>query len=1156
MATPGVLPPHGRQPAAWVAFLLVAVLATTRCSAQGVQVFVSCGPDSDFGECYSLSVQASSRLLLSREAPLTWQIYSATYNVSDTNDFGIRGLDTRQRVWAGAPLTPRFLASVNQTFEMLDITPVATGAPLSYNIFRVEGAMASLTLTDVTVNGHAGRSLVYGWEAATVDVSNVDVLDGLDCAYGCFVFCAGCEHVVIQSVFLASVEASGTGAVVYAEACETVTLTNVTIEEGRSHVEVGNVLYAVDVESIAIDSVSLDGEGGKGGIGGSVVEVRDGRDVGDSMTWEGCYVDNFGSLVPWVRDGDAGLLCAAQDGIFSQFCDVGMYEQDGICVACSVCEWPSVVLEQCAGTKDAVCSACVIGTNQQLLNPFTCELECVDGTYDVNGEGHGESNALDCQPCGGCSFPQVALQGCSLDADTVCSTCTASASQQIVDAYTCSLDCIAGTYDANGLGIGGASELDCQPCSSCTHPQTTLNACNSTSDTQCSACTIGSGEQLVDAYACTVECVDGTYDVNGNGTGSSGSLNCVACDSCSFPHVVLQDCTIASNVVCSACVVGTNEETANAYTCAVTCVDGTYDANGMGSGPAGTLDCQPCSSCTHPQTTVNACTVATNTLCSTCAIGADEQLINAYACTVECVDGTYDINGAGSGPSGSLACTECGVCDPPQVVVEECSIDSNVECSEPCVVAPNEQVINVTTCEVQCANGYYDLGGMAVGFNTTLSCTQCSVCDWPNVVIDACTLAADTTCTECAPAGTEIVVDPVTCEAICATGMYDASGAGTSIAGSLNCTNCSDCVSTDPSNVTFVDVACQLTADTVCGSCHVPDGATLVDFTSCMWECQPEHHLNADASGCVPCSSCGDYEYATQECTGAQDAVCVSCSGWDTRFMNVTTLPVDCAAACVSPFTFDPDRMACSHPEDGTAPERAAVTPGSMVSLYPAGYTDGMYYLTFGQRIVRYFVDVDGQEATGSPDGGAWALVVNLACGGATYSPQPANDQYCIGTGLTDLSCSTSSNVGPNYETELGCVRLSNDAVNPATYTKFAMAIRYEGVWAYEQVSTHGASLSGDSGASFTVADGFKWHSSVVSVGAYRTSHYACGVSVSHATHDHWDIGICLNNGVSDASSVNSGTVLGLSSWGTVTCHQGPATTDEEQGDFVSVWLQ
>ena len=914
---------------------------------------------TDFASGYTMVLAGNDNILTlvgGVDVVMTWALYSSE-STRDGGFFTFVGTDATERgsVVAAAPMSPQAVVSGEevQTFSDLDIALTTADAPYSFSLFRVSGS-TQLVISRITVTGSSGASVIYAAEAY-VTLEDIDIT-GASCIFGCGLFCVDCRDVALTDVYFGQLSSVGSAGGIYAEGAESVALTNVVCDMCGSGSGVGSCMML-----IGVDECELNNATGDGGAGNSIL-ILDGRDDGGyNGSASDCIVDV--ELDPYFAVSilsDDGVVCGQSQrtgstcpvGMFlgaegclnctkcdwphvmlafcggmqdtvcsecpvgtnqeienSQTCNVecveGTYDANGLgigatgavdCQTCSTCAFPQITLDACNGTDDTVCSDCAIGANEQLINGYNCTVECEDGTYDLNGNGVDVSGSLNCVACGSCSFPQTTVQECTTASDTMCSSCVVGTNQEIYNAYTCDMECVEGTYDVNGLGIGATGAVDCQTCSTCAFPQITWDVCNGTDDTVCSDCAIGANEQLINGYNCTVECEDGTYDLNGNGVDVSGSLNCVACGSCSFPQTTVQECTTASDTMCSSCVVGTNQEIYNAYTCDMECVEGTYDVNGLGIGATGAVDCQTCSTCAFPQITWDVCNGTDDTVCSDCAIGANEQLINGYNCTVECEDGTYDLNGNGVDVSGSLNCVACGSCSFPQTTVQECTTASDTMCSS-CVVGTNQEIYNAYTCDMECVEGTYDVNGLGIGATGAVDCQTCSTCAFPQITWDVCNGTDDTVCSDCAIGANEQLINGYNCTVECEDGTYDLNGNGVDVSGSLNCVACGSC-----SFPQTTVQECTTASDTMCSSCVVGTNQEIYNAYTCDVECLGQQYdvngLGVGATGavdCQTCSTCAFPQISLDACNGTDDTVCSDCAiGANEQLINGYNCTVEC----------------------------------------------------------------------------------------------------------------------------------------------------------------------------------------------------------------------------------------------------------------------
>jgi len=154
-------------------------------------------------------------------------------------------------------------------------------------------------------------------------------------------------------------------------------------------------------------------------------------------------------------------------------------------------------------------------------------------------------------------------------------------------------------------------------------------------------------------------------------------------------------------------------------------------------------------------------------------------------------------------------------------------------------------------------------------------CKTCSVCPPGFATSQACTISANTVCTQCPPGTFSSGGASTTCQA-CNPGYY------TSSAGLSSCSPCKQC----PVGFFQPQWQCSTSVDTECTQCTSPATTSAVGQTSCN-SCVKDHFWNTAAGACAYCGRVGSVVHCPPGtyavCPGGgviqTSAGCTACTG-------------------------------------------------------------------------------------------------------------------------------------------------------------------------------------------------------------------------------------------------------------------------------------
>ena len=250
--------------------------------------------------------------------------------------------------------------------------------------------------------------------------------------------------------------------------------------------------------------------------------------------------------------------------------------------------------------------------------------------------------------------------------------------------------------------------------------------------------------------------------------------------------------------------------------------------------------------------------------------------------------------------------------------------------------------------------------------------------------------------------------------------------------------------------------------------------------------------------------------------------------------------------------------------KDGSSPESAAATTQE---LKDAGVTaDGQYYMDIGGTPVQVYVAFNRKV---SKD---WILICKYNAGSISVSNSGGGtncsfDRPMLGSSGNNVSA-YPNNTQQDGPTLSRSGNLNMRAANlPASFFNFIMTeIDYSGTEYWNAFPSGGRDFeaSGTSatfftetpiGRSNTYDSTIKWHSEIGGLSGWRSSHYACGASVSSPNVQYSGFGVC-RTGASDSGGNNSGSINALSLWTNnayINCY--PHSAGTEYGENWRMWV-
>lgn len=248
---------------------------------------------------------------------------------------------------------------------------------------------------------------------------------------------------------------------------------------------------------------------------------------------------------------------------------------------------------------------------------------------------------------------------------------------------------------------------------------------------------------------------------------------------------------------------------------------------------------------------------------------------------------------------------------------------------------------------------------------------------------------------------------------------------------------------------------------------------------------------------------------------------------------------------------------------DGSSIERAATTTQE---LKDAGVTaDGHYYMTFGGETVKVYVAFNRKVSRD------WILVSRIPSGGYSVSDSGGGSYFSLDRPATGSGNSVSvwptntQKDGPTLSTS-GTLNLRANKLPESFFSYIMTEIDYSGTEYWNAFPSGGRNLeaSGTSatfftetpiGRSNTYDTTIKWHAELGSLSGWRSSHYACGSSVSAPNVQYSGFGVC-RTGASDSGGNNSGSINALSLWtNTAYINAYPHSGGTEYGSEWRMWI-
>ena len=387
-----------------------------------------------------------------------------------------------------------------------------------------------------------------------------------------------------------------------------------------------------------------------------------------------------GTVEEWTvtlaaRDGDRDGYAAATSDVRGGDCDDG-----SALVSPSAAEECGAIDTNCnglVGCLDPLCvgRACDDGLASTTLDVCTAgggcagraASDCPPGTW-VTRQPTGTTNR-ECTPCPSGSYSaSLNAPNCLAWNDCVAGQRVTTAPSNVADRGC--VACDVGTYSTMPNSSG------CAPVGTCAAGSAQVGPPSMTAPLQCAPCAVGTF--CAGGAATAVPCAGGTWDDDAN-----PASMCVPWTSCAPGTSVTMLGTATTNVVCTACAVGTY--CPGQMTPAIPCGSGTWDHDADPSTACATWTaCAPGSAVSAPGTATS------NVVCSTCAAGnfCAGQLNPA----VPCASGTWDHDA-----SAATMCVAWADCAAGTSVTGAGTATSNRLCGT-CATGSYSTTTNATSC--------------------------------------------------------------------------------------------------------------------------------------------------------------------------------------------------------------------------------------------------------------------------------------------------------------------------------------------------------------------------------------------------------------------------------------------------------------------------
>lgn len=255
---------------------------------------------------------------------------------------------------------------------------------------------------------------------------------------------------------------------------------------------------------------------------------------------------------------------------------------------------------------------------------------------------------------------------------------------------------------------------------------------------------------------------------------------------------------------------------------------------------------------------------------------------------------------------------------------------------------------------------------------------------------------------------------------------------------------------------------------------------------------------------------------------------------------------------------------------DGSSVSAAAETTQE---LRNAGVsTDGMYYMKLnGSDVVRVYVDFSRRA---SKD---WILVLHYPSGGLGRSDQGGGGTARMdrpmrssSSGSTTLNVYSESTAGAGSNAEgpdlnyYGNLNMRSAYIPTSAMPYIMTESIYSGTTYYQAYPSGSQNFQSNNTGFTTVTpiaysnsydSTIRWHSELNGLNSWRSSHFACGNSISSPNGSYGGFGTC-RTGASDSGSNNSGTINGMSLWeNTVYINSYPHGSGTEYGTNFKIWI-
>lgn len=221
--------------------------------------------------------------------------------------------------------------------------------------------------------------------------------------------------------------------------------------------------------------------------------------------------------------------------------------------------------------------------------------------------------------------------------------------------------------------------------------------------------------------------------------------------------------------------------------------------------------------------------------------------------------------------------------------------------------------------------------------------------------------------------------------------------------------------------------------------------------------------------------------------------------------------------------------------------------------------------MSFGGETVKVYVAFNRKV------GRDWILVSRIPSGGYSVSDSGGGSYFSLDRPATGSGNSVSvwptntQKDGPTLSTS-GTLNLRANKLPESFFSYIMTEIDYSGTEYWNAFPSGGRNLeaSGTSatfftetpiGRSNTYDTTIKWHAELGSLSGWRSSHYACGSSVSAPNVQYSGFGVC-RTGASDSGGNNSGSINALSLWtNTAYINAYPHSGGTEYGSEWRMWI-